>query len=85
MFFNKFSCKKIRVWYYALAMTNQVHLFDKISNQTLYKGEAKIDFSGNEGLLVSFNNDTHHFEWKIWKKGLVIRSESDIIVNLTLR
>lgn len=66
-------------------MTNQVHLFDKISNQTLYKGEAKIDFSGNEGLLVSFNNDTHHFEWRIWKKGLVIRSESDIIVNLTLR
>ena len=56
-------------------MTNQVHLFDKISNQTLYKGEAKIDFSGNEGLLVSFNNDTHRFEWRIWKKGLVIRSE----------
>ena len=66
-------------------MTNQVHLFDKISNQTLYKGEAKIDFSGNEGLLVSFNNDTHRFEWRIWKKGLVIRSESDVIVNLTLR
>ena len=34
-------------------MTNQVHLFDKISNQTLYKGKAKIDFSGNEGLLVA--------------------------------
>ena len=43
------------------------------------------ELEGNEGLLVSFNNDTHHFEWRIWKKGLVIRSESDIIVNLTLR
>ena len=49
-------------------MTNQVYLFDKISNQTLYKGEAKIDFSGNEGLLVSFNNDTHHFEGEFGKK-----------------
>lgn len=66
-------------------MTNQVHLFDKISNQTLYKGEAIIDFCANEGLLVSFSNDTHRFEWRIWKKGLVIRSESDVLVNLTLR
>ena len=55
-------------------MTNQIHLFDKISNQTLYKGEAIIDFCANEGLLVSFSNDTHRFEWRIWKKGLVIRS-----------
>lgn len=66
-------------------MTNQVHLFDKISNQTLYKGEAIIDFCANEGLLVSFSNDIHRFEWRIWKKGLVIRSESDVLVNLTLR
>ena len=36
-------------------------------------------------LLVSFSNDTHRFEWRIWKKGLVIRSESDVLVNLTLR
>ena len=84
MFFRKFSCKKIIVCYYALAMTNQVHLFDKISNQTLYKGEAIIDFCNNDGLLVTFKNDTHQFKWKIWQKGLVIRSESEIIVNLTL-
>ncbi len=49
-------------------MTNQVYLFDKISNQTLYKGEAKIDLSCNEGLLVSFNHATHPLEWRIWKK-----------------
>lgn len=66
-------------------MTNQVHLFDKISNQTLYKGAASIDFCANDGLLVSFNNETSQFEWKIWKNGLIIRSESEITVNLTLR
>lgn len=66
-------------------MTNQVHLFDKISNQTLYKGEASIDFCANDGLLVSFYNETNRFEWKIWKNGLVIRSESQVVVNLTLR
>ena len=59
-------------------MTNQVHLFDKISNQTLYKGEAIIDFCANEGLLVSFSNDTHRFDWRIWKKGLNSQTKGHI-------
>lgn len=66
-------------------MTNQVHLFDKISNQIIYKGEAVIDFCANNGLVVRFQNDTHHFEWKIWENGLVIHSESEVVVHLTLR
>lgn len=85
MFFLFSSCKKIRVCYYALAMIGQVHLFDKTSNQTIYKGIGTIDTLKNDGCRVQFQNDTHHFTWNIYESGLVIRSESEIVVNLTLR
>ncbi len=85
MFFLFSSCKKIIVCYYALAMITQIHLFDKISNQTIYKGVAHINDLKNDGYQLQFNKDEHQFTWNIYKGGLLICSQSEMLVKLPLR
>ncbi len=66
-------------------MNTQIHLFDKISNQTIYKGVAHFTELKNDGYQLQFNQDEHKFTWNVYEGGLLIYSESQMLVKLALR
>lgn len=66
-------------------MNTQIHLFDKISNQTIYKGVARFKELKNDGYQIQFNKDEYKFTWNVYEGGLLIYSESQMLVKLPLR
>ncbi len=66
-------------------MNTQIHLFDKISNQTIYKGVAHFKELKNDGYQIQFNKDEYKFTWNVYEGGLLIYSESQMLVKLPLR
>lgn len=66
-------------------MITQIHLFDKISNQTIYKGVAKFNALKNDGYQIQFESEEHQFTWNVYKSGLLIYSQSQMLVKLPLR
>lgn len=66
-------------------MITQIHLFDKISNQTIYKGVACLNDLKNDGYQLQFNTDEHQFTWNIYDGGILICSQSEMLVKIPLR
>ncbi len=66
-------------------MNTQIHLFDKISNQTIYKGVAYFKELKNEGYQLQFNDEEHKYTWNVYEGGVLIYSESQMLVKLPLR
>lgn len=62
-----------------------VKLVEHNENTTHFEGKAFRKELKNGGYEMIFSNEKYHFSWKIYKKGLIIQSDSDISVHLTLK
>ena len=66
-------------------MIKKIRLIDMENQTILYDGLAHINPLKNNGIEYNFENEDRKYTWKVWEKGMVIRSEADYILELTLR
>lgn len=62
-------------------MSYKVHLRDKINNVSIYRGKAEVDLLNQEGMSIQFGP----YLWKAYPKGLIIQSQVEAFVSLTLK
>ena len=66
-------------------MIKKITLIDVIQKEILFNGDVQIEPLKNEGTLYIFGNQERMYTWKVWKNGMIIKSEADYILELTLR
>lgn len=66
-------------------MSIKVQLIDKQENTIVYQGSAQIDYDNNAIQNILFKSPDHAYCWKVYDKGLVIESISEVSVYLSLR
>lgn len=65
-------------------MNSKVELIDKSNNEVIYRGMATCT-QEKSGWVYTFGPKDHTFIWKVYEKGLVIESLSEVHITLVLR
>lgn len=65
-------------------MIVQVTLKDMNSLNVIYNGPADVELIPN-GRKITFKDNTYEYTWNVYEKGMVVRSRSEIDVNLTFK
>ncbi|MDO4465959.1 MAG: DUF1934 domain-containing protein [Bacillota bacterium] len=64
-------------------MSTKVSLIDYLNNETVFKGNC-VRKSEKNCVTYEFGNKNHMFIWKVYEKGLIINSISEVKVHLVL-
>ena len=54
------------------------------SLNVIYNGPADVELIPN-GRKITFKDNTYEYTWNVYEKGMVVRSHSEIDVNLTFK
>ena len=65
-------------------MKVQITLKDMNSLNVIYNGPADVELIPN-GRKITFKDNTYEYTWNVYEKGMVVRSHSQIDVNLTFK
>ncbi|MBB5183858.1 DUF1934 domain-containing protein [Catenisphaera adipataccumulans] len=65
-------------------MCYEVRLKDMVGQAEIFTGPAVVREIPN-GIEIQFEQDGHKHVWKIYEKGLLIRSQAEVDVHLTFR